>query len=116
MTAPKTTPAEEQANENPAQDEAATPSVSLVRLVDASGAEVAGSVPLGEAEQIEGNILTVGQGKEKTDYVVKSVEPGDPVTLRVEKARSNLHKTLLLMALLGAGWFVADWLVGLFVD
>lgn len=116
MTAPQTTPTEEQAAANAPQEEAAAQPVSLVRLVDGSGAEVAGSVPLAEAEQVEGNILTVGQGKTKTDYVVKAVEPGDPVTLRVEKARSNLHKTLLLLLLLGAGWFLADWIVGLLVD
>ncbi len=99
--------------ETAAAETAAETPPPVVRLVDESGAVLADPAPFGEAELFPGNVLTLGGDGAKAHYLVQAVDPGDPVVVHVVKARSNLHKTLLLLLLLGVGWFVVDWLVGL---
>ncbi|MGE4297387.1 MAG: hypothetical protein AB7E47_05095 [Desulfovibrionaceae bacterium] len=85
-------------------------------FIDPSGTAVA--IDVHDAVAVEepmtpGRVLAgAPQGGQKPrHYVVVRVEDGDPATVHVKVARPSLWKSVLLAALLGASWYVIQYLV-----
>ena len=71
------------------------------------------------SELFAGNVLTIRDDDAKgakRHYLIHSVEGEPPAEVRISPARSNLKKSVLMLALLGVAWFVVRWAIHLVVN
>ncbi|KGO35587.1 MAG: hypothetical protein WBN83_02500 [Desulfoprunum sp.] len=61
-----------------------------------------------------GDVIEIHVPNSKPAYfTVDSVEGGETVVVRLVRARNNLWKTLLILAILGASWFIIAYVLEL---